>query len=160
MPGYEYDLQRSATAGYDAHVTPERLDGVRSRRILAFIFDYVIVGILCVLAGFVVFFLGILTFGLGWLLFPVLWLAVALFYVGSTMGGPSQATPGMKFFSIRIERDDGSTIDGMTAIVHAVIFWVAHITFTPLMLVISLFSPRKKLIQDILLGTVIVRSDR
>jgi uncharacterized RDD family membrane protein YckC len=143
----------------DIRIDPRQLDGVRTRRILAFLVDYAIVLLLVVVAAVVVGFLGVLTLGLAWLLYPVLGLVVALFYVGTTMGGPNQATPGMRFFSIRIERDDGSPIDGITAIVHAIIFWVSNIMFTMLPLLISLFSPKKKLIQDILLGTVIVRSD-
>ena len=160
MPGYEGDIHAQATADFGASLPAERLEGVRTRRILAFFVDYAIIVFLAIIAAVAVFFLGILTLGLGWLLYPVLGLAVALSYVAMTMGGPRQATLGMDFFSIRIERDDGTPIDWITAIVHTCIFWAANIAFTPLMLVISLFSARKKLIQDILLGTVIVRSDR
>lgn len=138
----------------------ERLESVRTRRVLAFLVDYALIGVLTFVAGIVVFFLGILTLGLGWLLYPVLALLIAVFYVGSTMGGPRQATWGMDFFSLRIERVDGRPVDFITAVVHGMIFWVAHVTFTPLMLLVSLFTERKQLVQDILLGTVIVRSDR
>lgn len=140
--------------------SPERLESVRTRRVLAFLLDYAIVGLLVVLAGVVVFFLGILTLGLGWLLYPVLALLIAVLYVGTTMGGPRQATWGMDFFSLRIERADGRPVDFITAVVHGMIFWVAHVTLTPLLLLVSLFTERKQLVQDILLGTVIVRSDR
>ena len=140
--------------------SPERLESVRTRRVLAFLLDYAIVGLLVVLAGVAVFFLGILTLGLGWLLYPVLALLIAVLYVGTTMGGPRQATWGMDFFSLRIERADGRPVDFITAVVHGMIFWVAHVTLTPLLLLVSLFTERKQLVQDILLGTVIVRSDR
>lgn len=141
-------------------ISPARLEGVRTRRILAFCIDYLIVGMLWLAAVIPVFFLGILTLGLAWLLYPVLGVVIAIAYVGWTMGGPNQATWGMNFFSIRIENLDGRRVDPMTAIVHAVIFWAAHIVFTPFMLLVSLFSSRKQLIQDILLSTVIVRTDR
>jgi len=160
MPAREYEMEHPAGAGSGYDIPAARLEGVRTRRMLAFLVDYAIVLVLLLIAGVIVFFLGILTFGLGWLLYPILGIIVALIYVGSTMGGPNQATPGMNMFAIRIQRDDGSSVDGITAIVHAIIFWVAHISFTPLMLLVSLFSAKKKLIQDILLGTVIVRSDR
>ncbi|MEZ5872623.1 MAG: RDD family protein [Nitratireductor sp.] len=146
--------------GAEWRISPERLESVRTRRMLAFVLDYALVGLLTFLGGIAVFFLGIITLGLGWLLFPVLALAIATFYVGSTMGGPRQATWGMDFFSLRIERLDGRPVDFITAVVHGMLFWVAHVTFTPLMLVVSLFNTRKQLIQDILLGTVILRSDR
>jgi uncharacterized RDD family membrane protein YckC len=137
-----------------------RLEGVRTRRMLAFLIDYTIVGVLWLVALAPVFLLGILTLGLAWLLYPVLGALIALLYVGTTMSGPRQATWGMSFFSLRIERLDGSRIDFMTAVVHAVLFWAAHIVFTPLLLVVSLFTQKKQLIHDVLLGTVIVRSDR
>ena len=137
-----------------------RLEGVRTRRMLAFLFDYAIVGALWLFSLVPVFLLGILTLGLAWLLYPALGAIIALLYVGTTMSGPQQATWGMRFFSIRIERLDGTAVDFMTAVVHAVLFWAAHIVFTPLLLVVSLFTEKKQLVQDILLGTVVVRSDR
>lgn len=137
-----------------------RLEGVRTRRMLAFLIDYAIVGVLWLVSLVPVLLLGILTLGLAWMLYPALGAIIALLYVGTTMSGPQQATWGMRFFSIRIERLDGTPVDFMTAVVHAVLFWAAHIIFTPLLLVVSLFTEKKQLVQDILLGTVIVRSDR
>ena len=53
--------------------------GVLSRRIFAFIVDYVIVALLCIPAAVVLFFVSILTFGLGFFLYPALFIiAVAL----------------------------------------------------------------------------------
>lgn len=137
----------------------DRLDGVRTRRILAFLVDYAIVALLTVLAGIAVFFVGILTFGLGWVLYFVLAPLVAMAYVGMSMGGPKQATPGMQFFSIRIEREDGRMVDPWLAILHGVLFWVFHIVTSFVLLAVSLFSEKKRLLQDILLGTIVVRSD-
>lgn len=135
-----------------------RLYEVRRRRMLAFLIDYLIVGVLSALAAVVVFFLGIITLGAAWLLYFILPVLVAVTYIGMTMGGPKQATMGMQMFSLRIESDSGRPVDGMTAILHSIIFWVAHITLTPFMLLVSMFSTRKRLIQDILLGTVILRA--
>jgi len=134
-----------------------RLSEVRRRRILAFFVDYLIVGALSVAAGIVVFFAGIITFGAAWLVYLVLVPLVAIAYIGLTMGGPKQATLGMQMFSLMIESDDGRRVDGMTAMMHGIIFWAAHIALTPFMLLVSMFSTRKRLIQDILLGTVILR---
>jgi len=143
---------------YDVYPS-SRLEGVRTRRVLAFLMDYTLVAIFWLLSLIPVFLLGVFTLGLAWLLYPVLGIVIALLYVGTTMSGPNQATWGMAFFSIRIEREDGAPVDFITAIVHAVAFWLAHAAFAPLLL-ISLFNARKQLVQDILLGTVIVRTDR
>lgn len=135
------------------------LDNVRTRRVLAFLIDYALIAILSFIFGIVVFFLGILTLGLAWLLYFVLPPLVAMAYVGLTMGGPNQATPGMQFFALKIVREDGERIDPFLAVLHGVIFWVAHIVLTPFMLAVSLFSSKKRLVQDILLGTLVIRSD-
>ena len=85
----------------DADITTSRLDdvrlydGVRTRRVLAFCIDYLIVLLLLIPFGITVFLLGILTLGLGWVLFGILVPVVAILYVWNTMGGPNQATIGM-----------------------------------------------------------------
>ncbi|MEP3200069.1 MAG: RDD family protein [Lentilitoribacter sp.] len=143
----------------DRITDPAYYDGVRTKRILAFIVDYIMVAILHIPVAIIVFFLGIITLSLGWLLFAIITPAIALVYVGMTMGGPDQATPGMKMMGIRIARLDGGRVDFMTAIVHSVIFWAANIFTSGFVLLIGLFTDRKRLVQDLLLGTVILRSD-
>jgi len=132
--------------------------GVRTRRILAFIIDYCIVALLTIPFAILVFFLGILTLGLGWMLFSVLVPAVAILYIWNTLGCVDQATTGMKLMGIRLDRLDGTRIDGLTAVVHSVLFWAGNVILTPLILLVSLFSDRKRTLHDLLLGTVVSRS--
>ena len=134
-------------------------EGVRTRRILAFLIDYALVIVLCVPAAIVVFFLGILSFGLGWALYPGLFAIVALPYIGLTLGGSRQATPGMQLAGIHMARIDGGRVDPMLAMVHAVLFWLANVIFTPLILLVSLFADRKRFLHDMLLGVIVVRDD-
>lgn len=133
-------------------------DSVRTRRILAFLIDYAMVLLLVVLAVPIVGLLGVATLGVGWLLYAILVPLVALTYVAWTVGGPEQATWGMRWMDIRLVRYDGQRIDWMTAIVHAVIFWAANTLLTPLILLIGLFTRHKRLLQDLALGTVVVRN--
>ncbi len=135
-------------------------DGVRTRRVFAFILDYVIVGLLLIPFAILVFLLGLLTFGLGWSLFAVLAPVVALLYVWNTLGGRNQATTGMRMMGIRLERLDGKPIDGMLAVVHSVLFWAGNVILTPLILLVTLFTARKRALHDLLLGTVVIRSNR
>ena len=121
-------------------------DGVRTRRIFAFLIDYMIVLLLLIPAAIIVLFLGLLTFGLGWTLFAILFPIVAILYVWSTLGGRRQATLGMR--------------DGMLAVVHSVFFWAANAVLTPLILLVSLFADHKRTLHDLLLGTVVIRDDR
>ncbi|MER8657544.1 RDD family protein [Mesorhizobium sp. M0847] len=135
-------------------------DGVRTRRILAFIIDYCIVALLTIPFAILVAVLGLLTFGLGWALYSILVPAVAILYIWNTLGGRNQATSGMKMMGIRLDRLDGSRIDGLTAVVHLVLFWASTVILTPLVLLVTLFSDRKRTLHDLLLGTVVSRSDR
>lgn len=150
----------------DGEIITDRLDdvrvydGVRTRRVIAFLVDYLIVGLLMIPFAVLVLLLGILTLGLGWMLFGVLFPAVALIYIWTTLGGPNQATVGMRMLDIRLERLDGRKVDGMLAVVHSVLFWAANAILTPLVLLVTLFTDRKRALHDLLLGTVIARTDR
>lgn len=132
--------------------------GVLSRRVFAFILDYLIVLLLCIPAAVIVFFLGILTLGLGFMLYPALFVIVALLYFGMTLGGPSQASPGMRAMGISLMRMDGRRMDFMTAMVHTVLFWLINSVLTPLILLAGLFTAKSRLVHDMLLGTVVVRT--
>lgn len=132
--------------------------GVLSRRVFAFILDYLIVLLLCIPAAIVVFFLGIITLGLGFMLYPVLFIVVALLYFGMTLGGPAQASLGMRAMGIAMARLDGRRLDFLTAVAHTVIFWIINSVLTPLILLAGLFLERSRLVHDLLLGTVVVRT--
>jgi uncharacterized RDD family membrane protein YckC len=133
--------------------------GVRTRRIFAFLLDYFFVALLTIPFAILVAILGLLTFGLGWALFSVLVPMVALLYIWNTLGSAAQATTGMRIMGIRLEKLDGSRIDGMTAVVHSVLFWAGNVILTPLVLLVTLFSDRKRTLHDLLLGTVVTRTD-
>ena len=150
----------------DGEIITSRLDdartyeGVRTRRIFAFIVDYVIVALLCVPFAIIVFLLGILTLGLGWMLFGALFPTVALLYIWFTLGSESQATVGMNMMGVRLERLDQRPVDGVLALVHTVLFWAGNVILTPLILLAPLFLDRKRTLHDLLLGTVVARTDR
>lgn len=136
---------------------PRLYEGVRTRRVFAFLVDYAIVLLLLVPAAILVALLGVLTFGLGWMLYPVLGVVVAVPYVALTLGGAGQATLGMRMMGIKLLREDGGRVDPMLAVVHSVLFWAANAILTPLVLLATLFLNRKKTLHDLLLGTVVVR---
>jgi uncharacterized RDD family membrane protein YckC len=138
-------------------LTDQRLyDGVRTRRVLAFLLDVVILAILTFLVGVVVFFLGVVTLGLGWLLYAILWPAVALVYCAFTLGGPNSATPGMRAFGLEMRTLDGGRMNPVLAMIHSVLFYASISLLTPLVLLVSLIADRKRLLQDLIIGTVVV----
>ena len=158
-------MQNSSTFENDGGAYTDRFedwrlfDGVRTRRIFAFLIDYFMVFLLIVVAVPVIFLLGFATFGAAWLLYAIIGPLVALTYIGWTVGGPSQATIGMRLMDIRLERYDGRRIDFITAIVHAVLFWASAAIFMPLLLA-PLFLEDKRTLHDLALGIVVVRSRR
>lgn len=154
--------QSHSTALDDGNVTQRledwrTLQGVRTRRVFAFIIDYLLIGLLVIPIGLFIFLLGILTVGLGWLLFGIIGPLTALTYVAATLGGRHQSTWGMRLMGIRLERLDGRRVDPLLAIVHTVLFWAANAILTPLILIVALFLRHKRTLHDLLLGTVVVR---
>ena len=149
---------------YDGTIILEPLDdprlyyGVRTRRIFAFLIDALVIAVLTLGAAVVVFFLGIFTLGLGWLLYPILWPAMALVYCAFTLGGPNSATPGMRTQGLEARFLDGSRFNPGIAAIHSVLFYASVALLTPLVLLVSLFTDRKRLLHDLLLGSVIVNT--
>ena len=142
----------------DPNVHPERYEGVRSRRIFAFLIDASVIFFLMVLAFTVIAVLGIFTLGLGWLLFPLVWPLVAILYNVLTVGGPASATPGMRFMGIGLRTIQGERMDYLLALLHALGFWFTVTLLTPLILLVALFTPRKQLLHDLALGVAMVRT--
>ena len=147
----------SREMAFDPAARPELYDGVRTRRIFAFLVDAAVIFFLMMLATFVVAVLGVFTFGLGWLLFPLIWPFVAILYTMFTLGGPASATPGMRFTGVEMRTWYGAPMYPVLALAHAIGFWLSVTILTPLVLIVSLLSPRKRLLHDILLGTIVIR---
>jgi uncharacterized RDD family membrane protein YckC len=144
---------------YDPMRQPELLDGVLSKRIVAFILDAVIIVVLMVPAALLVFILGFVTFGIGWLLYGVLFVVVALGYVAFTLGGPASATVGMRWSGLEVRTWNGGRMFPLLAIMHALLFWFSVSILTPLILLVGLFTYRKQLLHDLLLGVVVLNAD-
>ena len=136
---------------------PRLYEGVRTRRMVSFVADYTFVLLLSIPAAIVIFLLGLVSFGLAWGLYAVFLPVLAVLYVGFTMGGRRQATPGMRLAGVRVARLDGGRMDPPLAVLHGVLFWASNAILTPLVLLVGLFTARKQLLHDLLLGTVVVR---
>jgi len=137
---------------------PELFAGVRSRRIFAFFIDVIVIALLTFGAGILVFVLGVFTLGLGFLLYGILPAAVALLYVAFTLGGPQASTLGMRAMGLEMRLWYGARPYPLLAAVHALLFWFSVSLLTPLILLVALFSDRKRLLHDIILGVVVINS--
>ncbi len=149
----------SNDTAYDPAAHPEIYDGVRTRRAFAFLIDAAVVLFLMVVAYIVIVVLGVLTLGLGLLLLPAVWPAVAILYSVLTLGGPHSATPGMRFMGITIRSLRGERMSYALALLHVLGFWFSVAILTPFILLVALFTERKQLLHDLVLGTIAVRAD-
>ncbi len=146
---------------YDPTRNPELFEGVLARWVIAFAIDFVLIAIPVVAAAMLIFAFGIVTLGLGfalyWLLPPatVIW---ALVYFGMTLGGPHSATIGMRVMELEMRTWYGAPAYFVLGAVHAVVFWVTVSMLTPLVLLVCFFNERRRLLHDILLGTVIINN--
>ncbi len=156
--GVTIDLKPHA---YDPVVQPELFDSVLPRRIIAFFIDVLVIMIPVMLAGVFIFIFGLVTLGLGWALFwllgpgTVIW---ALAYYGATFGSPASATLGMRAMGLEMRTWYGAPCYSVLGAVHAIVFWVLISALTPLILIVAFFNQRRRLLHDILLGTVVVNS--
>jgi uncharacterized RDD family membrane protein YckC len=146
---------------YDPATQPELFDGVLSRRVVAFIIDFIILAVPVVLVAMFIFAFGIVTLGLGfalyWLLPPgtVIW---ALLYFGATLGGSKSATIGMRVMDLEMRTWYGAPAYFVLGAVHAIAFWFTVSFFTPFVLLVAFFNERRRLLHDILLGTVVINN--
>jgi uncharacterized RDD family membrane protein YckC len=132
-----------------------RFDGVRRKRIAAFLVDFVLVTLISAALWVIVAVLGIFTFGLAWLLLGAIFPAVAILYAGATVGGPFSATPGMRLAGLVFRLDDGGRPDFLYGAAHLVLFYLSVSFLTPFILLVSLFASRKRLLHDMVIGIVI-----
>jgi uncharacterized RDD family membrane protein YckC len=147
---------------FDPTTSPELFEGVLARRVLAFFIDVILIVIPVVFAGLFIFVFGLVTFGLGWALYwllspaAVIW---ALVYYGTTFGGPASATIGMRVMDLEMRTWYGAPMYFLLGAVHAIVFWITVSALTPLILLIGLFNERRRLLHDMLVGTVVINNE-
>jgi len=104
---------------------------------------------------------GLITLGLGWALFWLAWPASviwAILYYGASLGGPYSATLGMRVMDLELRTWYGAPGYFVLGAMHAVLFWISISFLSPLVLLVGLFNGRKRLLHDIVLGTVVINS--
>jgi uncharacterized RDD family membrane protein YckC len=139
---------------------PLLFDGIRTRRVLGYLVDLVLVGLLSVAVWFALVFAGVVTLGL---LMPLLPLGVALVplvYHTLQVAGPRSATIGMRLFGVEVRNWTGTRPDLLQAFLMTALFLTTIALTGSLILLISLFNSRGRTLHDYLSGTVVVRSER
>ena len=146
---------------YDPELSPELFEGVLARRVVAFMVDFLVIAAPVVLGAMFIFAFGIVTLGLGWALYwllppaSVLW---AIVYFGLTLGGANSATIGMRMMDLEMRTWYGAPGYFVLGAVHAIGFWFTVSCFSPFILLVAFFNQRRRLLHDIVLGTVVINN--
>ena len=144
---------------FDPWLHPELFRGVLTRRFFAFLIDLLVLSVPVIFAVIFIAVFGVITLGLGWALFwlvspaSVIW---AVVYYGASLGGPHSATLGMRAMDLEMRTWQGEPGSFLLGAMHAVVFWLSVSFLTPLVLLVGLFNARKRLLHDIVLGTVVI----
>ncbi len=146
---------------YDPDLNPELFEGVLARRVLAFFIDVLIIAVPVILAAIFIFVFGVVTLGFGWALYWLLPPASAIWavvYFGLTVGGARSATIGMRIMDLEMRTWYGAPAYFVLGAVHAIAYWISVSALTPFIVLVAFFNRRRRLLHDIVLGTVIVNN--
>ena len=147
---------------YDPLTMPELFEGVLARRVVAFCIDVVLIATPALFLALFILVFGIFTLGLGWFFFFLYWPAVviwALVYYAMGFGSPESATIGMRVMDLEMRTWYGAPAYALLGAVHAVVFWITCSVLTPLILLIAFFNTRRRLLHDMLVGTIVINNE-
>jgi uncharacterized RDD family membrane protein YckC len=85
----------------------------------------------------------------------VIW---AICYYGLTFGSPASATIGMRVMDLEMRTWYGAPTYFVLGAVHAIAYWFTVSFFTPLILLVAFFNQRRRLLHDILVGTIVINN--
>ena len=132
----------------------ERLfEGVRGRRVVAFLIDLAVVGLLIFVLWAVAIGPVLLTFG------PLLMLATALLpfaYHTLCIGGPWHGTLGMRVMGLTVISTDGKSPAYPQAAIQTAIFMVTAALTQFLVVLVACFNDQGRCLHDYLAGTLVV----
>jgi len=155
-------LQPSAASdSHDGLADAALYEGVRSRRIGAYLIDACIIVVINIVLHALLVVLGLLTFGLAWMLLgPVTFLTVGLAYDTLSVGGGRGATPGMRLLGLEARGVNSDRPDHWQAFLMTALFYATVPITSFLILAVALFSDRKRTLHDILSGITVIRASR
>ena len=149
--------QNARPALPDPSTAPELFEGLLTRRVSAFFIDAFVMGMMVIAFSFVALIAGFVTFGLAWLSLLVVVPATIVLYYAATLGSPKRATLGMQAMDIVLTPTRGQPLNGPMAFIHAGLFWITIWISLPISLLFVLFTPRRQMIHDLIVGTLMVR---
>jgi uncharacterized RDD family membrane protein YckC len=132
-------------------------EGVLIRRVFAWLIDVLLIGLICVALWVALMLFGLVTLGLGLPLLGILPF-VPFCYHMLFLAGPASATPGQSALGLVVRRnDDLGHPTPVQALVSTLLFY-ATLATSGLLLLIALFTVRRRTLHDLISGLVVVRT--
>lgn len=156
--GFDFSPRADRFAMPDPDAFPEVYEGVLWRRVLAYLVDLIVIGL--VMGGVAIVFVLLTVLSLG-LLAPVLWFLfglVPLAYHTLLLSGRHSATFGMRAFDLELRATSGERPGFLQALVQTALFYITIGLTCSLILLVALFNRRRRTLHDFLAGTVMVRT--
>ena len=79
-------------------------------------------------------------------------------YYGLTFGSPASATIGMRAMDIEMRTWYGAPAYFVLGAVHAIGYWLTVSFLTPFVLLVAFFNHRRRLLHDMLIGTIVINN--
>lgn len=137
--------------------TPEALlAGVRRRRVVAWLVDMVLIGILAASTVMTLVAMGFLTFGLTWWLIG--WVpAIPLLYNWLWLVSPASATPGQMLMGLIVRRDEDLGPPSLLQAAVSSLGYAVTIAAGAIWFAVCLVTTHKRCLHDLVSGLVVVR---
>ncbi|MEP3346106.1 MAG: RDD family protein [Litoreibacter sp.] len=147
-----FTMNDSFDALPDPATQPAFYEGVGVKRLLAWVVDTVLIGIISAVVASIPLFLL-------WFVFPLVFLLVSLIYRIGTIRLFS-ATLGMRVFNIELRDHAGQKLDGQTTALHTIAFMIASAFFIPqvVSVLMMLMSDRGQGLHDMFTGVVAINT--
>jgi uncharacterized RDD family membrane protein YckC len=124
------------------------LDGVRRKRVFAFIDDLLVITLIYATSMLALGLAGVVPPGRPWLFAPPLYPLIAIVYNAATIARSRTGTPGMRMVGLRMTLRDGRPAPVLNVVAHALFFYLGLVLLTPLVLLVGLLSPQKRFLHD------------
>jgi len=153
-----FSFDSAAPAMPDPASWPALFEGVLWRRVIAYLFDLVCIGVIAGLALVPFLVLWVLSFGLlGPLLWPLFGL-IPVAYHTLLLSGPHSATFGMRCFDLELRGLDGGRPGFLQALLQTVLFYLSVGATCSLILLYAMVDRRKRMLHDLFSGSIVVRA--
>jgi len=162
LPALSLGQSRAATktdrAIPDPFANPAFFDAILWRRFVAHVIDSFVIVFVIIGAWMALLIANIVTFGLLSIPMAFASLFAPILYYSLFIGSGRSATPGMRVVDIEVRRIDGLRPTPAHGLLRTMLFYATIGLLTPLVLLVALFSDKRRAAHDYLSGTIVINT--